>query len=149
MIAVYRLTRLPAGNFSQLMPAARQTMLLVRLGRLLLALAVCVSLELHWAALQAVAWTQMLVTYSQHTELGDAVKKTFDGEHPCHLCLMVKHGQSEEKEKEIAPLTKKLDAVLAREEAPNIEFAHAVEFLTVTLRAAGWLESPPVPPPRA
>lgn len=131
------------------MSAAHQPTQFPRLGRLLLALAVCASLGLHWAALQTVAWTQMLVTYAQQAELGEAVQMTFDGEHPCDLCLLVKHGQSEEKKQDSAPLTKKLDAVLARETAPNFQFTHSVEFPSVAHRAAGWLESPPVPPPRA
>lgn len=131
------------------MSATCQTTPLVRLGRLLLALAVCATLGLHWAALQAVAWTQMLVTYSQHAALGEAVKKTFGGEHPCDLCLLVKHGQGEEKKQEGAPFMKKLDAVLARAEASPIRFAQTVGFATFAERAAGWLETPPVPPPRA
>jgi hypothetical protein len=131
------------------MSAAHQPKQLLRLGRLLLALAVCASLGLHWAALQAVAWTQMLVTYSQQAELGEAVKMTFGGEHPCNLCLLVKHGQSEEKKKDATPLAKQLDAVLEREDVAPIQFTHTVEFSLVAHRAAGWLETPPVPPPRA
>jgi hypothetical protein len=131
------------------MPASHHAAPLVRFGRLLLAVALCATLGLHWAALQAVAWTQMLVTYSHHAALGEAVKKTFDGEHPCSLCLLVKHGQNEERKHESAPLTKKLDAVLVRVEAAPIRFAQTAEFAILGERAEGWLETPPVPPPRA
>jgi len=131
------------------MSANRHATPLVRLGRLMLALAVCASLGLHWAALQAVAWTQMLVEYSQDAALGEAVKKTFDGEHPCNLCLLVKNGQSEEKGQEAVPLTKRLDAVLAQADGAPTRFAPVAQFPISGQWAAGWLEIPPVPPPRA
>jgi hypothetical protein len=41
----------------------------------------------HWGALQVVAWTGMVVDYSRDASLCEAVKKTFDGLHPCALCL--------------------------------------------------------------
>ncbi len=143
------LTHPPVRALPPAVPSARHHTPLVRLGRLLLALAVCASLGLHWAALQAVAWTQMLVTYSQHAEWGEAVKKTFDGEHPCNLCLLVKEGQSKEQQPQALPATKKLDAVLVRENAPPMRLANIVAFPAFEQRAAGWLETPPVPPPRA
>ena len=131
------------------MSVTRQPTQFLRLGRILLALAVCASLGLHWAALQTVAWTQMLVTYSQNAAFGEAVKKTFDGEHPCDLCLLVKQGRSEEKKQEALPLTKKLDAVLVREVTRTMQFTRTVSFPITAERAEGWSESPPVPPPRA
>lgn len=131
------------------MTGAPQTTHALRLGRMLLALAVCASFGLHWAALQAVAWTQMLVTYSQNAALGEAVKKTFDGEHPCDLCLLVKRGRSEEKRREALPLAKKLDAVLVPSVPRTMRFAQTVKFPTVEQRVEGRLECPPVPPPRA
>jgi hypothetical protein len=115
----------------------------------MLALAVCASIGLHWAALQTVAWTQMLVTYSQNAALGEAVKKTFDGEHPCELCRLVQHGQNEEKKQDSAPLTKKLDAVLVIRDVAPSRFGHSIDFPMAKQCAAGWSEAPKVPPPRA
>jgi hypothetical protein len=115
----------------------------------LLALAMCASLGLHWATLQAVAWTQMLVTYSQRADFGEAVKKTFDGAHPCDLCLLVKQGQSEQKKQDAGPLTKKLDATLTRGQAPVIQFVQIAEISAVAWRVSGRSEAPPLPPPRA
>lgn len=131
------------------MSAAHPSKPLVRFGRLLLVLSVCASLGMHWAALQAVAWTQMLVTYSQNADFGEAVKKTFDGEHPCDLCQIVTQGQDEQKRQEAAPLAKKLDAVLLSESKTPLRFARVVEFPITTEQAVGWMESPPIPPPRA
>lgn len=43
----------------------------------------------HWMALQSVAWTRMLLDYSRNGSVVVAVSKTFDGQHPCHLCSRV------------------------------------------------------------
>ncbi len=121
---------------------------LVRIARLVLALAMCASLGLHWAALQAVAWTQMIVTYSQYEDLGVAVKKTFDGAHPCDLCLLVRDGQNDKKNSQATQLTKKLDAVVARAEVASTQDSQAIEFPDFETCAVGWQSIPPGPPPR-
>jgi hypothetical protein len=57
-------------------------------------------LGLHWALLQTVAWTGMIVSYSQGTSFQEAIRLTFDGKHPCCLCKAVKQGRSQEKQQE-------------------------------------------------
>jgi hypothetical protein len=46
----------------------------------------------HWGMLQVVAWTGMVITYSRDASFGEAVRMTFDGEHPCQLCHEVRAG---------------------------------------------------------
>lgn len=46
--------------------------------------------------MQCVAWAGMLVSYSQEGTVAEAVEKTFDGEHPCPLCLAIE--KSKEKQ---------------------------------------------------
>ena len=58
------------------------------------------SLGLHWALLQTVAWTGMLVSYSRDGSFKQAVAKTFDGKHPCPLCKVIEKGRAEEKKQE-------------------------------------------------
>ena len=58
------------------------------------------SLGLHWALLQTVAWTGMLITYARHGSFQEAVAKTFDGQHPCVLCEVIKKGRAEEQKQE-------------------------------------------------
>jgi len=58
------------------------------------------SLGLHWALLQTVAWTGMLISYSRDASFKEAVGKTFDGKHPCPLCKAIKKGRAEEKQQE-------------------------------------------------
>ncbi len=64
----------------------------------------CISLALFlviggpWAVLQTVAWTKMMVDYSQGASVAEAVAKTFDGDHPCNLCTKIsKVRQGEQK----------------------------------------------------
>jgi hypothetical protein len=63
-------------------------------------LVLVLSLGLHWAVLQTVAWAGMIISYSRNAFLTEAVSKTFDGEHPCPMCKLIKKGRAEEKERE-------------------------------------------------
>jgi hypothetical protein len=68
----------------------------------------------HWALLQVGAWAGMVVSYSQTDSLADALVKTFDGEHPCKLCKVVKEGRKAEQEKPVTlKVEQKLDFFLA------------------------------------
>jgi hypothetical protein len=58
------------------------------------------SLGLHWALLQTVAWTGMLITYAHDASLQEAITKTIDGQHPCPLCKVVEKGRADEKRQE-------------------------------------------------
>lgn len=59
--------------------------------------ALLVSLGGHLLLLQTVAWSTMLLSYSESASLKEAAKKTFDGDHPCPLCKAVKESREEEK----------------------------------------------------
>ncbi|MGE3310491.1 MAG: hypothetical protein AB7O66_11010 [Limisphaerales bacterium] len=61
------------------------------------------SLGLHWAVLQSVAWTTMLAKRVQAGSVWDAVQSTFDGSSPCRLCLAVKAGKAESDENQNLP----------------------------------------------
>jgi hypothetical protein len=50
----------------------------------------------HWMALQSLAWTRMLLSYSRGGHIVTAVTKTFDGKHPCSLCKEVARSKSTE-----------------------------------------------------
>jgi len=60
-------------------------------------LALVSSIGLHWAFLQAMAWTGMILTYSQEGTFREALAKTFDGQHPCSLCKQIDVGKKSEK----------------------------------------------------
>ncbi|MCW5559926.1 MAG: hypothetical protein KIT22_19075 [Verrucomicrobiae bacterium] len=78
--------------------------------RLTAAVLVCLSLGLHWAALQSVAWTTMVIERTCSTSLSDALATTFDGRHPCTLCKVVKAGQAADDSSGILFQSLKLEA---------------------------------------
>jgi len=121
---------------------------LVRLPRLLIVLALAGSIGLHWAFLQVVAWTGMVISYSQDRPVAEAVADTFDGQHPCALCQQIAKEKRAEKKAEY------------QIESSKVKFSCvAVAFIFSTppllWEAAAFDESadllthaPPVPPPR-
>ena len=109
----------------------------------------------HWLALQSAAWVRMLVEFSRSDSLSIAIIKTFDGRHPCSICLKVRAGlhEQQQQEKKNPPLKieklpectwqfRQLTAspLPASPTAPSTPFASAF-YLDFT-------ESPPTPPPR-
>ena len=123
--------------------------MLARLPKIVLVLALACSIGLHRMFLQAVAWTGMIATYSRNATLGEALAKTFDGQHPCNLCNLVRHGKASEKKQEAIKVKTKIDfwmplrpvTVEPREVASSNFAAFASDIRTRS-------DSPPVPPPR-
>ena len=123
-----------------------------RLSLLLVHLAVVAALAVgsgaHWVALQTVAWATMLVDYSREASLIVAVEKTFDGEHPCALCLTVKDGTKQQQEQQAAQPVPDIKGILApvlRVTSPAFVFTSHPWFEEAADRL---VHSPPVPPPR-
>src|SRR5437899_2466574 len=68
-----------------------------RLYKLAVVLALVLTIGLHWAFLQSLAWTGMVVNYAQTAGLREALVKTFDGKHPCALCKHIDQAKKSEK----------------------------------------------------
>ena len=118
--------------------------------KLAAALLLSCTLGLHWAALQSVAWTTMLVERAQTASFTAALKTTFDGQHPCKLCQVVRAGQSAEKKSEATLKLVKLETAAPREVAPVLQPPCPVPL--VASATGTWsvrTETPPLPPPRA
>jgi hypothetical protein len=70
-----------------------------RAARFLLVCSLMISIGAQWALLQGVAWVGMAVTYSvQDGSVSEGLSKTFDGEHPCPLCKVVKKGVEDDQD---------------------------------------------------
>ncbi len=112
--------------------------------------ALVLFLGLHWAVLQTVAWTRMVIEFSQSMPLARAISWTFDGRHPCSLCLAIKGGrQSEQRESpSVSKLPLKLEWDLPAEPLALFEaVAEAIPFPVCTA-AASRTDDPPKPRPR-
>ena len=123
--------------------------MLLRLPRLLLALALAYSIGLHWAVLQTAAWVGMVISYSQTTSLEEALVKTFDGRHPCCLCKHICEGKKSEKKSDRKLDLKKFEFTDLRQSficsTPyQIQSFHPLDDVVRLLAV-----TPPVPPPRS
>jgi len=105
----------------------------------------------HWGALQTVAWTGMLWTYTQEDgSLLSGVKKTFDGEHPCTMCDSIKTAKSQESTKPVTVVSsKKIEAFSPplRAALPPRDCREFVFAPWAGLRGPLRADAPPVPVP--
>lgn len=113
MAARFRSTGRPKADakFTKRRPASRA--FVQNLIRTLTALLLVLTLGLQWTLLQTVAWTGMIFAYSRDNSIRQALSMTFDGQHPCCLCKVIKQGRAAEKQQENeAPLNKLTPAML-------------------------------------
>jgi hypothetical protein len=110
-----------------------------------------VSIGAQWAALQTAAWVSMAVTYSiKAGSLGEGLSQTFDGEHPCPLCCMVKKGTDTEKKDPKHEASKKKLELFANARviiviaSPRAQETMMADNVSAIVRA----EAPPHQPPR-
>lgn len=119
-----------------------------RSSKTLLGLTLAVLLGAHWLLLQSVAWVGMIIDYSQNATLSEAISMTFDGEHPCRMCLVVKEGKkAESKQLQLKPELK-LDFLCADSTEwlpPLLPFTLLTPDSTYRSPRS---EAPPGPPPR-
>ncbi len=94
----------------------------------LLCLMAALSLSgVHLGVAQTVAWAAMLAERSEKATLAEALNETFDGEHPCEMCLAVQHETQKEQQdpvqkvlKESKPITGGLCEWLPLPSAPSL-----------------------------
>lgn len=113
--------------------------------------ALMVSIGAQWAVLQSAAWVRMAVSYSMEAgSVSEGLSRTFDGEHPCKLCCLVKKGtESEKKDSQQAPADKKIELYAGDREAFMIVApAQRISFAIIDESASMRKCIPPVPPPR-
>ncbi|MFC7336926.1 hypothetical protein ACFQY0_07035 [Haloferula chungangensis] len=108
-----------------------------------------------FGVLQIVAWAGMLVQYSSSEGVSEGISKTFDGEHPCSLCLAIKEVKDQQSEKQ--PLQVASDKLSLKELAlptiitlrnPTSRPTVIPPFLDPIEHCGSRADSPPVPPPR-
>jgi hypothetical protein len=64
-------------------------MKMARSSSIILLLAFLMANHVHLPLMQVVAWSSMLISYSQDYSLPEALVMTFDGEHPCPMCKAI------------------------------------------------------------
>jgi len=127
--------------------------MLRRLGHLLVLIALIEIAGGHWAVLQTVAWTGMAIDYSRSYGVASGLSRTFDGAHPCPICLEVKQGRQDEQKQMPKTISFKLAKIQLF--SPNrfvlsamIRPAFQAAWFSAPLHFDSRIVSPPTPPPR-
>jgi hypothetical protein len=68
--------------------------------RFVVAVALFLSIGSQWFCLQSLAWATMMIDFSQHGSLRQAITQTFDGAHPCHICKQISKARETEKKQD-------------------------------------------------
>jgi hypothetical protein len=109
-----------------------------------------VSMNGHFAMIQTFAWGNMLWTYSNESSLSEAIEKTFDGEHPCHLCKLVKKSKNEDNQKPLLKSEIKMEIALPKPVKVPLPVSTELAFLVTeySARDCQVCLAPPFQPPR-
>ena len=120
------------------------------MARLMIVGVICLSLGLHWALLQGIAWTGMILSFAREGTVIEAVQKTFDGQHGCPLCAKVKEGKKSDQKQpgQSGQSAKKMDAVFVAVTRLVAPAGESHSFVTVSVSATLRIEPPVTPPPR-
>ena len=124
--------------------------LLPRIARLVVVGAICLSLGMHWALLQGIAWTGMLISFASEGAVIEAVQKTFDGQHGCALCHKVKEGRQSnpEQPQQTGQSMQKINAVLVEITTLVTPAGETISFVPLHEMLVRRSELPETPPPR-
>ena len=122
----------------------------MRLAQRGIVLLVCLSLGMHWALLQSIAWTGMLISFASEGAMIEAVEKTFDGQHGCPLCEKVKEGRDSDQKhpQQTGQSLKKMDAILVTLTKLIAPAAEKISFAMIHACSVKRNERPEMPPPR-
>jgi hypothetical protein len=124
-------------------------LMFVRIGKILLILALGAMLGANWALLQTVAWTTMLANNLRTQSLTEAVSNTFDGEHPCPLCRAIAAGKSAESKNQFAPPTQKLEFPPLNGQIILITPSRQPVLALENSSVKSFVQKPLLPPPRS
>jgi hypothetical protein len=126
----------------------RQSPMKSRFAAFLCAIALFQLLGGHWAVLQVTAWAGMLVKYSEAEGMEVGIAKTFDGNHPCSLCLSIAKDKQTEK-KQSSQLAAAKIYLIANHQRCTLQPPRYSWRLETTFALLSTGDSrPPVPPPR-
>ena len=122
----------------------------LRLAKGFLVFALMLSIGAHWAFLQSVAWVGMIFDYSSEAGLRQGIEMTFDGDHPCKLCKLVRESTREKQEQPVLKLEIKVDKSLPAELATwtRTELCQTLALPPCPPLTGRISSQPPTPPPR-
>jgi hypothetical protein len=117
-------------------------------GKTIAILALCSTVGLQWLALQSVAWTTMMISNARQVSFCEAMKRTFDGAHPCSLCHVVNKGKTSEQKRDIPASATQIDIVCVSRAIRLLPRVEEFRYAPRSPRISEIEYSPPAPPPR-
>jgi len=126
--------------------------------RLLLIVALMVSIGAHWSVLQVAAWVNMARVYSAEKGLVEGLKETFDGQHPCSMCKKITAAKDGESQQKLpvsiggqSNLTKwaGVEPAISLPQPEWREGGAVVQSDAPAPHVSAWSARPPVPPPKS
>ena len=124
------------------------SLVLRKASRLIVILALLASVGGHWAVLQSVAWTRMIIERTHADSFATAVKTTLDGDHPCDMCKRITEGKQSERQEEKVQVNVKLDMLCELRLIAIVPPSQPMNFPSSPTEGTPRAERPPVPPPR-
>lgn len=121
------------------------------IGHLLAACALFYFTGAQWLALQSIAWTRMVITYSEDYTFLEAVQRTFDGSHPCKMCKSIVEEKKNQEQAAVkfALADKKLEALPVSGFALPSPFSNEdIRFFPLAETRLARSSLPETPPPR-
>jgi len=119
----------------------------LRISKWLLVAMLSLTLGFHWALLQSVAWVGMIIEYFGQGSFQQAVANTFDGQHLCPICKLVRAGKNAEGKSESRSTLQKFDLFVDGSSVFYFPPFSESPFSRLPLMTSR-LEAPPLPPPR-
>ena len=107
-----------------------------------------------WAILQGIAWTGMIISYTQQENIAAGIEKTFDGDHPCSMCRAIDKAKTSPADEQQngaiqTPPAGRMEALVVESISLRLP-----DYRTIRKTNADDLQpdscklKPPVPPPR-
>jgi len=118
------------------------------LAKFLVVAALVLTLGAHWALLQTVAWTAMLANNLRMHSFSESVCRTFDGKHPCPICLAIAAAKKSEKKSGFTFQTQRLEFPPLKESIALIAPSRFELLPQKNFSAESVSQKPPTPPPR-
>ncbi len=129
-----------------MIPAVKRT------GTVILALLLGIILSGgHLALLQTVAWASMIASRAASDSFAFAVETTFDGQHPCPICLAISQHKAHDDDKRAPEQPTKKMKIDCLALAPHVDALVPVMVETLAASPGPFIvratEAPPTPPP--
>jgi len=116
--------------------------------RLAATLALISAIGVQWIAFQSMAWALMIVKYSKHAPLHQAIAETFDGAHPCSLCRVLDKGRNSERKSDTHATATQIDLICLVRTVEVLRRWDLFSYHSSSVSLLERIHAPPVPPPR-